>query len=97
MSKDKVTDAAWGVLEVAYTATPEDAQGKFDQIVATLDEAEVAEEIRRPTHRSRIAWDNGTLSYIFEASVLRLDEEKAVEALMSHGIIDNPASVVVAA
>lgn len=91
-----IADEPWAVLEVAFTATPADASDKAEAIGKVLDEALPDAEWHRPAHRSRIAWDNGTLDYTFEVSVHGFKQDLAVQALMHHGLIDNPAALVVA-
>lgn len=86
----------WRVLEIAFTATPADAEEKFQAISNALTNAEAADQFHRPAYRSRIAWENGTLDYTYEVSVHGFKHDLAVETLMHHGLMDNPSCLVLA-
>jgi hypothetical protein len=98
--EDNMNTLTWATVTVEFTARPEGAEDKANEIAYTI-QTTTAQKPYRPTHRSRIAWEDGTLDYIYEASIQIMDS--AVEAgtasvaaaLLERGLVDSDAAVSV--
>lgn len=70
--------APWQSFEYEFTATPTTSQAVADAITDVLGPLG---ELYRPTHRSRIAWADGSLTYLYEVTTRGMHHEAAVAAL----------------